>query len=106
MTDDYSMIISTFPDIESAKKTSKMLVEKKLVACAQMFPIHSVYTWQGKVCEDDEVTLIIKSKSALFDNIAATIRDNHTYEVPEIIQLPITAGLQDYLLWIDDSVTE
>ena len=106
LADDYSMIISTFPDVETARKTAKMLVEKRLAACAQMLPIHSVYAWQGKVCEDDEVALLIKSKTALFDKVASAIRDNHGYEVPEIIQLTITAGLPDYLHWIDENVDD
>ena len=106
MSDDYSMIISTFPDIEAARQVAKMLVEMKLAACVQMLPIQSIYTWQGTVCEDDEVALLIKTKTALFDKVAAAIKDNHAYEVPEIIQLTITAGLLDYLHWIDESVAE
>ena len=86
----YSIIITTYADKEAAKTTAKQLVEERLAACAQMFPIESVYLWQDKLCDDNEVMLFIKSKTALFDKIAATIRKNHTYDVPEIIQIPIT----------------
>ena len=98
---DYSIIITTAAGKDAAKKIANLLVEKRLAACVQMFPIESVYSWQEKICEDDEVTLFIKSKTALFDEISAAIKANHEYEVPEIIQIPIINGLPDYLRWID-----
>jgi periplasmic divalent cation tolerance protein len=100
----YSLIITTAPDKESAKVIAKLLVEKQLAACVQMFPIESIYTWKNEVCCDDEVILFIKSKSTLFKNIAAAIKENHKYEVPEIIQIPVTDGLPEYLKWIENSV--
>jgi len=102
MQNEYSIIIATAPDRESAKKIARLLVEKRLAACAQMIPIESIYFWQNKICEDSETALFIKSRTALFDKIKAAIRENHTYEVPEIIQIPITDGLPEYLKWIDD----
>ena len=104
MNNEYIMIISTCADMESARKIAGILIDRRLAACVQMFPILSVYTWQGKFCEDKEIMLFIKSKTALFDEIAAAIKENHPYEVPEIIQIPVTDGLPDYLRWIDDSV--
>ena len=101
MSNEYSITISTFADKESSKKIAKLLVEKQLAACVQMFPIESVYIWQDKVCDEHEIILLIKSKTEMFNEIAATIKENHTYEVPEIIQLPITDGLPEYLKWID-----
>ena len=98
---EYSIVITTAGSKDAAKKIANLLVEKRLAACVQMFPIESVYSWQGKICEDDEVTLFIKSKTALFDEISAAIKANHEYEVPEIIQIPIINGLPDYLKWID-----
>jgi len=100
---DYSIIIVTTADKESAKKIARLLVEKQLAACAQMFPIESVYSWQGKICEDNEVALFIKSRTALFDKIKQAIKEAHAYEVPEIIQIPITNGLPEYLKWIGDN---
>jgi periplasmic divalent cation tolerance protein len=99
---EYSMIIATFCDEESAKKTAGLLVEQRLAACVQIFPINSVYLWKEKICEDSEIMVLIKSKPALFDKIASVIKRTHTYEVPEIIQIPITKGLPEYLKWIDD----
>ena len=103
MKSEYSIIISTFADKESAKSTAKLLVEQQLAACVQMFPIESVYLWKDEICEDDEVVLFIKSKTNLFDKILTIIKTNHPYDVPEIVQIPITDGLPDYLRWIDDS---
>ena len=103
MSHEYSIAISTFADKEAAKNTARMLVEERLAACVQMLPIESVYLWSGTTCEDSETMLIIKSRTELFDKIAAAIKESHTYELPEIVQVPITAGLPEYLSWIGDS---
>ena len=99
---EYSMVITTAADKESAMSIAKLLVGKRLAACVQMFPIESVYFWQGKICGDNETALFIKSKTNLFSEISAVIKENHAYEVPEIIQIPITGGLAEYLAWIGD----
>ena len=99
---EYSIVITTAGDKESAKSLAKLLVEKRLAACVQMFPIESVYLWQDKVCDGNEMALFIKSKTTLFSKILAAIKENHAYEVPEIIQIPITDGLPEYLAWITD----
>jgi len=104
MTPAYSLIITTAPNKEAAKAIAKYLVENRLAACAQMFPIESVYTWKGEICDENEILLFIKSKTELFEKIKTAIKENHTYEVPEIIQIPITDGLPDYLTWIEDHV--
>jgi len=101
---DYSMVITTCGDKESAKKLADVLVAARLAACAQLFPIESIYVWNGEVCNENETMLLIKTKSALFDKLVAVIRENHTYEVPEIVKLPITGGLAEYLRWIDECV--
>lgn len=100
----YSLVTSTCADKESAKAIAGLLVERRLAACVQIFPIESLYVWQGGVCDDNEVILLIKSKPELFDEIAAVIKENHSYEVPEVVQLPITGGLPEYLRWIDETV--
>lgn len=99
------MIIATAGDKESARKIARLLVERRLAACAQMFPIESVYLWQGEVHEEGEIALFIKSRAEMFDEVAAAIKENHPYEVPEIVQLPITDGLPEYLNWIGDCVS-
>lgn len=102
MENEYSLIISTYPNASSAKAAARLLVEKHLAACVQIFPIESVYSWKGELCDESEAVLLIKSKPALFDDVSALIRENHSYEVPEIVQVPITDGLPEYLKWIDD----
>ena len=99
----YSLVITTAADKESAKKIAGVLVERRLAACVQMLPVESVYSWQGRICEDSETALHIKSRAELFYEIKAAIVENHEYEVPEIIQIPITDGLPEYLKWIDDN---
>ena len=104
MNNEYSITVATCPDKDAAKSIAKLLVENQLAACVQMFPIESVYIWQDKVCDENEIMLLIKSKTELFDKISALIRENHAYEVPEIIQVPITGGLPEYLRWIEEWV--
>ena len=99
---DYSIIIATAANKESAKEIAKLLVEKRLAACVQMFPIESIYLWKENICQDSEITLFIKSKTEMFEKIKTAILEKHTYEVPEIIQIPITNGLPEYLKWIND----
>jgi periplasmic divalent cation tolerance protein len=63
--------------------------------------IQSLYEWQGERCQADEVLLLIKTRAALFDRLVPAVRSRHPYKVPGIIALPIVAGFQDYLDWID-----
>ena len=104
MDNGYSIVITTCADETSARAVANFLVENRLAACVQMFPISSVYVWQGNICDGAEVALFVKSKTVLFDEISAAIKKLHTYEVPEIVQIPITTGLPGYLNWIDDCV--
>ena len=104
MSNIYSMMVTTCADMENAKKIARALITNHLAACVQMLPVESFYTWQGKICEEKEIALFIKTKAALFGKITEAIKEKHPYEVPEIIQLPITDGLPDYLRWIDGCV--
>ena len=105
MNTDHILVITTCSDRESARAISRLLVENQLAACVQMMPVDSVYMWHGSICEDSETALFIKSKAAQFAEISLAIRENHTYEIPEIIQIPITDGLPEYLKWIDDVIS-
>jgi len=98
----YTIVLSTCPTRESAEKIARLLVEERLAACVQRLPIESTYLWQGKVCNSAEVALLIKTKTEHFKKVSARILELHEYELPEIIQIPITDGLPDYLRWIDD----
>ena len=96
------MIVTTAANRDEAKKIARLLVEKRLAACAQMFPVESAYVWRGEICEEAETALFIKSRTELFDEIKAAIKAAHSYEIPEIIRIPIADGLPEYLKWIDD----
>jgi len=99
---DYTIITATFPDKDSAKSAARLLVERQFAACVQLLPIESVYSWKGQICDEREVLLVIKTRVERFGEVADTIKEIHTYEVPEIVQVPIAGGLAEYLGWIDD----
>lgn len=100
------VIFITCSSEEEARKISLRLVEKKLAACANMIRgIDSVFRWQGKVDSAKEFLLIIKSREDKIDSIIKEVGSLHSYEVPEIIALPIVGGSKTYLEWIDESVT-
>lgn len=99
------IVITTAGSREEAEKIAHALVERRLAACANILgPIHSVYRWQGKVESADEHLLIIKTTAALFDAVSKAIRELHSYELPECIQLAIEGGSAEYLRWIEESV--
>ena len=100
----YCMIIVTFPDRSEADKTIDKLLEESLIACAQMQDINSRYVWKGEIVSDNEVLVYMKTRAALYDKIEEVIKSSHSYEVPEIICVPIEKGLKEYLDWIDESV--
>ena len=70
--------------------------------CLQIFPMENVYLWNGSIYDENEVMLLAKSKTALFGEISAAINEIHSYEVPEIVQIPIADGIPEYLEWLDD----
>ncbi|MCL2210259.1 MAG: divalent-cation tolerance protein CutA [Treponema sp.] len=102
MQNEYSIVITTAGSLDSAKAIARLLVEKKLAACVQLFPVESFYFWKNEICDDSEITLFIKSKTALFEEIKAVIKENHEYELPEIIQIPVANGFPEYFSWIND----
>jgi periplasmic divalent cation tolerance protein len=80
-------------------------VEERLAACVNVSsPIRSVYRWQGKVCDEPEVLLVIKTARELFDRVRRGVERLHSYQVPEVICLPIIDGAPNYLNWIGSSV--
>ena len=99
------VILITAKDLDEANRIAEKLVSEKLIACANVISnIKSIFWWEGKVDKSDEVLLILKSQEKFFEKIIKTVKSVHSYQVPEIIALPIVAGNQDYLKWIDESV--
>lgn len=101
----HTVILITVPSAESAKTLAHGIIERQLAACVNIIPqVTSVYRWEGKVNEDSEQLLVIKTETKLLKDLAAAVRELHPYTVPELISLPITAGSQAYLNWVTDSV--
>ena len=97
-----SLIYSTTSSEKEAKDIAQTLVEKKLVACVNIIPkIVSIYRWQGTIEEDSESLLIAKTTDKNIDKTIETINLLHSYEIPDIIVLPINTGLASYLSYIE-----
>ena len=99
----YCMMIVTFTDENEADRIVTELLDRKLIACAQMQDICSRYVWKGEQVRDREVLVFMKTKAALYSKVEECVRDMHSYEVPEIIAVPIDKGLPEYLGWIDEN---
>lgn len=99
---DKIVVLSTCASAEEAERIARSLVEKKLAACVNILPaVRSIYRWKGAVEDGPEILLVIKSSRALFDELQAEIGRMHSYEVPEAIAIPIVAGSEGYLDWLD-----
>lgn len=96
----YSIVITTTISKAEAETIARALLELRLAACIQVTQIQSYYTWKESINVDEEQLLLIKCKQADFVAIQECIVANHSYEVPEIVQIPITDGLPQYLQWI------
>jgi len=102
----YGVVRVTAGSEAEADAIASALVHEKLAACVSLLPIRSVYTWQGSVHRDPEWQLVIKTDLSQFARLEGRIRELHSYEVPEIIALPVTAGAAPYLRWIGDQVAD
>lgn len=102
---DKRIILSTAGSREEAERLAEALLERRLAACVNVVgPMRSVYRWQGEVERADEFLLLIKSTAAQFAAVAAAIQELHSYELPECVELAITAGSDAYLKWLADNV--
>jgi periplasmic divalent cation tolerance protein len=100
----YLLIMTTTDKKTAAEEIASALVERRLAACVQVVgPIISTYWWQGKIERAEEWQCQIKSRTDRYTDIEKTIRSLHSYEVPEIVAVPITGGSGDYLQWMDDN---
>lgn len=101
-----AVIYSTIGGIKDARRIANTLVEEQLVACVNIIPnIESVYRWKGKIENDEEVVLIAKTTDNNVKKTIQRIKSLHTYELPDIIVLPIIGGLKDYLDYITDETS-
>lgn len=105
MTNQPQVILCTCPSMATAKQIAYQLIEQRLAACVNIVPqIQSIYRWQDKIEESSEWLLIIKSQQQCYNTLQETIRQNHPYQVPEIIALAVQKGLPAYLEWINSEL--
>jgi periplasmic divalent cation tolerance protein len=98
---EISLVLVTAGSEEEAAKIGRTLVEEKLAACASMVPrIRSIYRWKGEIHDEQETLILIKTRTSMFAALRNRIRELHSYEVPEIVALPISRGLREYLDWV------
>ncbi len=98
---DTLLVFSNLPDRASAEKLAHLLIEHRLAACVNVLsPCRSVYRWKGKVEDAEEFPVLIKTTRERYSALEAAIRENHPYELPEIIAMPLAAGLPAYLDWV------
>lgn len=101
------LVFTNLPDSASAEALARELVEARVAACVNVLaPCRSVYRWQGTTESASEVPLLIKTTAERYSDLERLIRARHPYELPEIIAVPITAGLPAYLGWVRDETTK
>lgn len=101
----YTIVIMTTPNKKEAEKIVRILLREKLIACANIVgPVSSLFWWQEKIDEASEVLVFMKSHRSLFERISERVGEIHSYEVPEILALPIIAGSPPYLEWLSASL--
>ena len=100
---EFLLVVTNLPDAPSATQLARQIIEARAAACVnQLAPCSSTYRWQGKIESATEVTLLIKTTRAAYPHLEKLISMAHPYELPEIIAVPLTAGLPAYLSWIDN----
>ena len=101
MTHQHILITTTTETRDHARLMARSLIDERLAACVEIQTVDSLYQWKGDVCDTVEYVLVIKTRADLYPQIENRIRALHTYELPQIVAIPIVAGSPDYLNWID-----
>lgn len=100
---DYVIVFITAPGEDEAVKIGRTLVEEKLAGCVNIIKgVRSIYSWQGRIEDEKEVLMIVKTKKELFDELEKTVKLLHSYTVPEITGIKINKGSEDYLKWLNE----
>lgn len=100
------LVLCTVPDEPTAARIARILVEEGLAACVNRLPVGSVYRWQGRICEDNEVLLLIKTGVSRYPVLEARLVELHPYALPEVIAFDTSAGLDRYLAWVDSAARD
>lgn len=102
----FSIIYITAGDMAEARMIGRKLVEERLAACANIFPITSIFRWKGGIDEANEFGIIVKTRSDKVKEIEKRVKELHSYEVPCVVSFKIEEGSAQYLNWIDESVED
>jgi periplasmic divalent cation tolerance protein len=98
---DALLVLTTLPDSDAAAELANKLVGERLAACANILPaLRSIYRWEGKVQDENEVLVLLKTQGRQYESLKARILELHPYEVPEVIAIPVERGHHAYLDWI------
>ncbi|MFO7915296.1 MAG: divalent-cation tolerance protein CutA [Candidatus Krumholzibacteriales bacterium] len=100
--DSYIQVITTVDDREDAQRIARAVVEKRLAACVQIIgPVSSMYWWEDNIVEENEHICLMKTRENLYRELEQAIIDEHAYEIPEIVAVPVSAGSAGYFEWMD-----
>lgn len=103
MMSEYIVVFITAPNEDEAVKIANALVSERLAGCVNIIKgVRSIYSWQGKIEDEPEVLMILKTRQSLFEPLLKRVKELHTYSVPEVIALPIVEGSEDYLKWLSE----
>jgi periplasmic divalent cation tolerance protein len=103
MADEFCVVFVTVGKAEEAERIAEAVVAEKLAACANLLPgVRSIYRWKGQICRDAETMMVLKTRRGNFERLRARVRELHSYEVPEIIAVPIVEGHGPYMDWLRD----
>ena len=104
--DDYIQVLISIDSEDGARGLQRLLVERRVAACVQVLgPISSTYWWEGKIEDAQEWLCLAKTEAGQYDKLESLVKENHPYDVPEILALPILTGNRDYLDWIKTETT-
>ncbi len=101
---DDALIALVTAALEEGERLARALVERRQAACVNLLPVRSIYRWQGSVADEAEVLLVIKTTKAGYSAVEAAVRELHSYQVPEVLALPLYAGSPPYLAWVLEQV--
>jgi len=104
---EYALVLVTAPSVEEAESLGRLLLDRRLVACANLVPgLTSLFWWEGKLDRAEEVLVLMKTRQELLPQVTQAVVEAHSYEVCEVIALPIVGGSEAYLRWIDESLRQ
>jgi periplasmic divalent cation tolerance protein len=99
------MVFSTFPDVETAARAVRVLVEERLIACGNLLPgVRSLYRWEGKVADESEVAVLMKTRKQDWTALMSRLHELHPYQTPECIAIRIAAGAPKYMAWLEEAL--